>query len=148
MFGGSKTSKQTQPAQRGQAPQAAGAAGLNSLVKGTTIEGAIKASSDIRIEGFLKGDLDCNAKVIIGPSGRIEGTVRCATAMIEGHFNGDLSVSELLEVRDGARVEGEVSYGQIKIDAGAAILGSMRMEKPDLAKASKPSQNGQAKMAA
>jgi cytoskeletal protein CcmA (bactofilin family) len=122
MFGG-KQSSTTKPAQA--AP--GGGAGLNSLVKGTHIEGKIKAPSDIRIEGTLDGDLDCQAKVIIGPSGVITGTVSCRTAMIEGKFDGTLRVTELLEVREAARVEGDVTYGKIKIDAGAVLVGNIQM---------------------
>ncbi len=129
MFGGKQSSPkpQTSSSNRPSAAPAAGASGLNSLVKGTHIEGKIKAASDIRIEGELTGDLDCQAKVIIGPSGTVQGTVTCRTAMIEGHFDGNLHVSDLLEVRDNAKVEGEIHYGQIKIDAGAILLGNMKM---------------------
>jgi len=122
MFGG----KQSSNGKPSAAP-AGGSAGLNSLVKGTHIEGKIKAPSDIRIEGTLEGDLNCQAKVIIGPSGVITGTVTCRTAMIEGKFEGSLQVSELLEVRTSARVEGDVSYGKIKIDAGAVLIGNIQM---------------------
>lgn len=131
MFGGKDKPKSTintspQNGRAGTAAQA-GAAGLNSLVKGTVIEGKVKAASDIRVEGELNGDLDCQAKVIIGPSGVVKGTVTCRTAMIEGHFDGNLRVTDLLEVRDNAKVEGEIHYGQLKIDAGAILLGNMKM---------------------
>ena len=122
MFGGKQSSNsKTAPT------NTSGGAGLNSLVKGTHIEGKIKAPSDIRIEGTLVGDLDCQAKVIIGPSGVINGTVSCRTAMIEGNFEGTLKVTELLEVRDSATVEGDVTYGKIKIDAGAVLIGNISM---------------------
>lgn len=122
MFGGKQSSNG-----KTAALPSSGGAGLNSLVKGTHIEGKVKAPSDIRIEGTLVGDLDCQAKVIIGPSGAINGTVTCRTAMIEGKFEGSLKVSELLEVRDSATVEGDVTYGKIKIDAGAVLVGNISM---------------------
>jgi len=122
MFGG----KQSSNGKAATLPSGGGA-GLNSLVKGTHIEGKIKAPSDIRIEGTLVGDLDCQAKVIIGPSGLVNGTVSCRTAMIEGKFEGSLKVTELLEVRDSATVEGDVTYGKIKIDAGAVLIGNISM---------------------
>ena len=130
----------------GSAP-GGGAAGLNSLVKGTHVEGSIKAPSDFRIEGELKGDLACEAKLIIGPSGAVNGTVRCRTAMIEGKFEGTLVVADLLEVRDSSRVEGEITYGKLKIDSGAVLLGTVKMSsgqngRPD---AGPPSANGSAK---
>ncbi len=123
MFGGKQSSSGKKPT----AAPTGGGAGLNSLVKGTHIEGKIKAPSDIRIEGTLDGDLDCQAKVIIGPSGSVTGNVTCRTAMIEGKFEGNLKVSELLEVRESARVEGDVTYGKIKIDAGAMLIGNIQM---------------------
>ena len=54
-------------------PSTGGGHSLNSIVQGTDIEGTIKANSDIRVDGTIKGKLFCVAKVIIGPSGRIEG---------------------------------------------------------------------------
>lgn len=131
MFGGKE-----KPPTRGSGTRAtsssshaapAGAAGLNSLVKGTHVEGKITAPSDFRIEGSLKGDLACEAKLIIGPSGALDGDVRCRTAMIEGKFEGTLVVTDLLEVRDSARVEGEITYGKLKIDSGAVLLGTVKM---------------------
>ncbi len=100
---------------------------LNSLVQGTYIEGKIKATSDIRIDGTIKGDLDCKAKVIIGPSGVIEGTIKCQNAVIEGHFDGTLHVTELLNVRETAKVTGEVSYGKLNVQSGAVISGSWKV---------------------
>lgn len=100
---------------------------LNSLVKGTFIEGKVKASSDIRIDGTIKGELFCDAKVIIGPSGVVEGTIKCKNAVIEGRFNGNLNVKELLNIRETANVTGEVSYGKLVVQSGAVISGSYKV---------------------
>ncbi|MBK9378419.1 MAG: hypothetical protein IPM86_09365 [Saprospiraceae bacterium] len=35
---------------------------LNSLVSGTSVEGTISADNDIRIDGYLKGILNCKEK--------------------------------------------------------------------------------------
>lgn len=137
MFGGGKQANNGKAASPGLP---SGPAGLNTLVKGTHVEGKIKAPSDIRIEGTLEGDLDCQAKLIIGQSGNVSGTVNCRTAMIEGNFNGTLVVNELLEVRESARVEGEITYGKLKIDAGAVLLGQIKMT----GNAGAPKQKGKA----
>jgi len=92
---------------------------LNTLVKGTVVEGTVKSESDIRIDGVIKGSLNCNAKVIIGPSGFIEGDVRCANAVIEGKFEGSLQVSELLNVRENAKVSGDVRTNKLIVQSGA-----------------------------
>ncbi len=107
------------------APGSAG--GLNSLVQDTHIEGTIRTASDIRIEGTLIGNLDCQAKLIIGASGSVRGEVLCRTAMIEGTFEGKIHVTELLEVRETAKVNGEIAYGKLKIDAGATMTGQLTL---------------------
>ena len=94
---------------------------LNTLVKGTVVEGTVKSESDIRIDGVIKGSLNCNAKVIIGPSGYIEGEVKCANAVIEGKFEGSLQVSELLNVRENAQVHGDVRTNKLIVQSGAVF---------------------------
>ncbi len=44
---------------------------FNSLVNGTHIEGNVHSEKDIRIDGRIKGNLHCDAKVVIGPTGVI-----------------------------------------------------------------------------
>ena len=57
---------------------------FNTLAVGTVIDGNVSSASDIRVDGSIFGNLTCDSKVIIGPSGIIEGDVSCASAHIEG----------------------------------------------------------------
>ena len=122
MFGGKEKSLD-----KSNNSNALGATGVNTLVKETHVEGKIKAPSDLRIEGSLVGELDCQAKLIIGLSGKVSGQVSCRNARIEGQFDGTLEVTELLEICDAASVTGEISCGKLKIDAGAHLGGNVRM---------------------
>ena len=63
---------------------------LNALAKGTVVEGSIRCDNDLRIDGTIKGKLICQAKVIIGPTGAVEGEIQCQNAVIEGRFKGNL----------------------------------------------------------
>ncbi len=103
--------------------------GLNSLVRGTIVEGNITSESDIRVDGTIKGNLHCKSKVIIGPSGYIDGEVKCANAMIEGRFHGKLQVAELLSVKEGAEVVGDVKTGKLMIQPGAVFNVSCNMKE-------------------
>ena len=94
---------------------------LNTLVKGTIVEGTVKSESDIRIDGIIKGSLNCSAKVIIGPSGFIEGEVKCVNAVIEGKFEGSLQVSESLNVKENAKVSGNVKTNKLIVQSGAVF---------------------------
>ena len=115
---------------------------LNSLVKGTTVEGTITSENDIRVDGVIKGILTCKAKVIIGPTGYIDGEVRCQNAMIEGKFTGKLRVSELLSVKETAEVLGDVTTSKLLVNAGAIFNVTCNMKDN-----SSGSNNGAAKSA-
>lgn len=101
--------------------------GFNNLVKGTKIEGNVTSESDIRIDGVIVGVLKCSAKVIIGPSGLVEGEVICQNAMIEGRFDGKLVVSELLTVKETAQITGEVKTNKLVVQSGAKFNVSCTM---------------------
>lgn len=91
----------------------------NSLVAGTSIEGTIIANSDIRIDGSLKGILECKGRVIIGPDGSVDGEITCENAVIEGKFSGKLKVKDLLNVREHANIQGDVQTDKLLVQPGA-----------------------------
>ncbi|WP_282780776.1 bactofilin family protein [Phaeodactylibacter xiamenensis] len=118
MFGGNNKKENTNTKSNSASTVSSG---LNSLVKGTVVEGTVKSESDIRIDGTIKGKLVCDAKVIIGPTGYVEGEIRCQNAVVEGKFEGTLEVSELLNVRESAVVSGEVSTEKLIVQSGATF---------------------------
>ena len=124
MFGNKK--KETAPSKSGMIPSPASHS-LNSLVNGTIVEGTVKSESDIRVDGVIKGSLNCSAKVIIGPTGFVEGEIRCANAVVEGRFEGNLTVAELLNVRETAKVSGDVKTKQLIVQSGAVFNVACKM---------------------
>ncbi len=121
MFGNTKNSEEI------KTPSTAGGA-LNALVKGTVVEGTVRCDSDLRVDGTIKGKLICKSKVIIGPTGVVDGEIECQNAVIEGRFKGMLTVSELLNVRETAEVDGEISTNKLLVQSGARFNVSCRME--------------------
>jgi cytoskeletal protein CcmA (bactofilin family) len=131
MFGSSKK-KTEETANSGSRPTLpSGDNALNSLVRGTVTEGNVIAENDIRVDGVIKGNLRCAARVIIGPSGFVDGEINCQNAMIEGKFNGILRVTELLNVKETADITGDVTTGKLTISAGAMfnVTCNMKPEK-------------------
>jgi cytoskeletal protein CcmA (bactofilin family) len=96
-------------------------ASVNSLVQGTRVEGNITAESDFRIDGQLEGNLNCQAKVIIGSTGQVIGDVQCMNAIIEGSFKGNLRVAEVLSVKETAQVTGDVKTDKLIVHSGAVF---------------------------
>ena len=100
---------------------------LNSLVKGTNVEGNITAENDIRVDGVIKGTLVCQGKVIIGVTGYINGEIKCQNAVIEGKFHGKLDVTDLLSVKETAEVIGDVKADKLMVMPGAIFNVSCTM---------------------
>jgi len=98
---------------------AASTTSSNSLVQGTSVEGNLQADKDIRIDGTLKGSLNCKGKVIIGPTGNIIGDITCENAVIEGRFEGILIVGDVLHVKETAKIEGDVSTQKLIVQPGS-----------------------------
>jgi cytoskeletal protein CcmA (bactofilin family) len=124
MFGSTKESEDTKK----NTPAANSTGALNALVKGTVMEGTLRCENDLRVDGTIKGKISCQSKIIIGPTGVVDGEIRCQNAVIEGRFKGILHVSELLNVRETAEVEGEISTNKLLVQSGARFNVSCKME--------------------
>ena len=124
MFGSTKETEDTK--KNTPIPSTSGA--LNALVKGTVMEGSLRCENDLRVDGTIKGKISCQSKIIIGPTGVVEGEIRCQNAVIEGRFKGVLNVSELLNVRETAEVEGEISTNKLLVQSGARFNVSCKMD--------------------
>ena len=136
MFGNNSKKETTGKAPSQSSNNQGGGHSLNSIVQGTEIEGTVKASSDLRVDGHISGKLFCDAKLIIGPTGKIDGEVSCQNAVIEGQFKGTLNVKELLNIRETAKVKGDISYTKLIVQPGGIIEGTLKISgsKPLAAK--------------
>lgn len=128
MFGNSSSNeKEATKSKTSTSSVSGGSHALNSIVQGTVVDGSVNSKSDFRVDGTIKGKLFCDAKVIIGPTGLVEGEIRCKNAMIEGRFEGILNVSELLNIRESAKVSGDVTTNKLIVQSGAMVNGNCNM---------------------
>jgi len=88
---------------------------LNRIVEGTHIEGDIKSDSNIRIDGYLKGTITLKGRLVLGPTGKIDGNIYCKNADLEGKLNGVIEVDELLTLKSTAKLQGEISTNKLSI---------------------------------
>jgi cytoskeletal protein CcmA (bactofilin family) len=121
MFGSKDTKKEQPISQKKSSTSSSMSNSSNSLVAGTHLEGTVKAENDFRIDGSLKGNLHCKGKVIIGPSGTVDGEITCINALVEGNFNGILKAKELLSVKETAKITGEIIVDKLQVQSGAVF---------------------------
>ncbi len=72
---------------------------INMIGVGTTIEGNISSSENIRFDGNLIGNLQTKGKVFVGQTGKVTGEIRCKNCEVEGVVDGRIVVEELLSLR-------------------------------------------------
>jgi cytoskeletal protein CcmA (bactofilin family) len=102
-------------------------ASINLIGSGTSIVGDITSNGDVRIDGNLKGNISISGKLVIGPTGTLEGTVQCQNADISGDVKGKLNVTELLSLKATAKVLGDIVTGKISVEPNATFTGTCNM---------------------
>lgn len=100
---------------------------INLIGNGTTLTGEVMANGDFRIDGSLKGKLVVKGRLVVGPSGSIEGEVECQNADVSGEIKGKINVSELLSLKSTARFNGDIVTGKIAIEPEAQFTGNCSM---------------------
>ena len=53
---------------------------INSIASGSILSGDLHSSSDIRVDGEVKGSVKTEGKLVLGETGVIEGQVFCKKA--------------------------------------------------------------------
>jgi len=100
---------------------------INMISVGTTIEGNISSTENIRFDGNLVGNLQTKGKVFVGQSGTINGEIRCKNCEVEGVIDGRVVVEELLSLRSMSKLYGEIKTGKLAIEPGATFTGKCDM---------------------
>lgn len=100
---------------------------LNTIARGTVLEGKITTKGDIRVEGRVIGTITCDAKLVIGEHGSVEGIVDARNAYIAGSVKGEVVVHELLQLQEKGRIEGDILTQKLSVQVGATFTGNCRM---------------------
>jgi len=100
----------------------------SKIDQNTSLKGTIKAKTDIRIDGFVEGNVETTGKVILGKEAKVSGEVSCTNAEIEGFFKGKLMVSGILSLKTNSNVEGEVLIQKLIVEAGAIFNAQCKMQ--------------------
>ena len=100
----------------------------NTIVgTGTSIEGNVESSDNLRVEGKLKGTIKTKSKIVLGASAVVEGDIYAKNAEIQGTVKGKIEVSDLLILGDGCKVHGDIITNKLEVRDGASFNGDCSM---------------------
>lgn len=100
---------------------------INLISTGTKITGDIHSDGDIRIDGYLKGNIKSKGRLVIGSSGSIEGEILCTNIEVSGNFKGKISAAELLTLKSTAVVSGDIVATKLSVEPGSLFTGTCQM---------------------
>lgn len=99
-----------------------------TIGKETKVSGNITGSEDILINGEFEGDMDIKAKVHIGESGKIKGTIKATNIEVEGRVEGNLNAKDRIELTDSANITADMECKNLAVADGAFFEGKVHME--------------------
>lgn len=90
------------------------------------MKGEITTCDRVVIEGTVDATLTDVHTVELAQSGSLKGTAEVEDAEISGVFEGDLIVRGRLIIYSTGLIRGNITYGEIEIERGGKISGSIR----------------------
>ena len=99
--------------------------------QGISLSGEITACDRLVVEGSVQVTLNQTRAIEITEAGRFtNGKAEVEEAEISGVYEGDLTVRNRLLIRSTGQVKGTVRYGEIEIERGGRISGTISMIEP------------------
>lgn len=106
----------------------AGRESSRKLIVGSEISlaGEITACDHLVVEGRIEAKIkDCQT-IEIAEQGVFKGSAEISDGDIAGRFEGDLSVSGLLRLRASGVVTGTIKYGELQVETGGKLIGTLQ----------------------
>jgi cytoskeletal protein CcmA (bactofilin family) len=98
---------------------------------GISLSGEITACDRLVVQGSVQVTLNETRAIEIAESGRFtNGKAEVEEAEISGVYEGDLVVRNRLMIRSTGQVKGNVRFGEIEVERGGQITGSISMLEP------------------
>ena len=104
---------------------------IKSLIaQGTRIEGDVKFSEGLRVDGEVIGNISALSEqssiLVISEAAVVQGEIHADHVIINGTVRGPVTARELLELQPKAMIEGDVAYRALEMHQGAVISGQLR----------------------
>lgn len=105
-------------------------AGESRISSGLKINGEISGNSDLYIDAETQGKIRfADAKVTVGPNGRVNADIEAREIDVQGTLSGNLKASERIHLGASSRVQGSLQTPRLGIDDGAKLRGKVNMTR-------------------
>lgn len=108
---------------RTQAPGPRTVAPSTSVDASSEFEGKLRCNETLRIDGRIKGEIECEKTVIVGEGARVYACVDADEVQIAGIVEGDIAARRKITLERTAVVVGDLTTPGIVIEEGAKLQG-------------------------
>ncbi len=95
-----------------------------------TIEGTLRSSSNVRLDGIFTGTLEITGNVLVGETAKITADINARNVSIAGAVRGNVSGKKVQLLRTG-RIWGDITAAALTTEEGAFIDGKITMVSND-----------------
>ena len=97
---------------------------VNSLIgEGSEFRGEFKVKDLIRIDGYFKGNIITEGKVLVGKSGTVETDIRAGIVVVGGSVSGSIHAAKRVILLSTAQVYGDVVTRSLVVEEGVVFEG-------------------------
>ena len=97
-----------------------------------SLSGDISSCDRLVVEGSVEANLHECRELNIAESGLFKGNAAIEQAEVRGRIEGELVVRKRLLIRASGHVSGTVAYGELEIECGGRISGSVQAQQEDV----------------
>ncbi len=117
-------------ASKGKKTNSEGINAVSIFGKDMYINGTVYSKVDIRVDGIIEGEVECEGRVIMGDESYLEVVkLKTDTVTINGKLTGDIFASTAVIIGTNGNVKGNLSSPSLQVDQGALMNGTIKMDK-------------------
>ncbi|MFH1293325.1 MAG: polymer-forming cytoskeletal protein [Pseudomonadota bacterium] len=90
-------------------------------------EGTISSKEGLRIDGSVKGNIQCEGSLVIGSAGKVAAEIVADNVLIAGEFTGNITAKDRLEITEKGKVNGDVTTVKFVMAPGVIFDGRCHM---------------------
>ncbi len=97
---------------------------VNSLIgEGSEFRGEFRASGLIRIDGYFKGNIITDGKVLIGHGGVVDTNIKASIVVVGGEIRGSIYASRRVTLLSTCRIYGDIVTRSLLVEEGVIFEG-------------------------
>lgn len=104
-----------------------GGEGFSVIDRHSNFDGAFIAKRDLRIEGEVRGSINCSGTLFIAQGATVNAEVEAENITVAGDISGQIVCRGRLQVMPSGRLRGKVATKALIINEGAFYEGEMEM---------------------